>query len=264
MTEQEHDGPPGSATIRDEDVHALFRQLRALAPDDRRHDRLREQLIRHHLNLVRNLARRYRGQAESMEDLLQVGTVGLINAIDRFDPEHGTEFLGYAVPTITGELRRYFRDSGWSVRVPRRLKDLHGRLAGAREELTARLARAPRPSELADYLDISREEVHEGLLAERGQYGASLDALMEDSAHAAFGSADDNLDQAELRALVGPLVEDLPERERKIVLLRFGFGLSQSDIARRVGVSQMQVSRLLASTLRQLRTRIGENSGPLG
>lgn len=264
MTEREHEGRRGSAGIRDEDVPEMFRQLRALAPGDRRRERLREQLVHHHLGLVRNLARRYRGQSESMEDLLQVGTVGLINAIDRFDPEHGTEFLGYAVPTITGEIRRYFRDSGWSVRVPRRLKDLHGKLATAREELTTRLERAPRPSELAEYLGISREEVHEGLLAERGQYGTSLDALMEESAHAVFGSADDNLDQAELRALIGPLVEDLPERERKIVLLRFGFGLSQSDIARRVGVSQMQVSRLLAGTLRQLRDRIGESAGPLG
>ncbi|WP_092528389.1 SigB/SigF/SigG family RNA polymerase sigma factor [Amycolatopsis arida] len=244
--------------LREADVIALFRELRALPDGDPRRESIRERLVRHHLGLVRNLARKYRYHAEPMDDLVQVGTLGLINAIDRFDPDHGTGFLGYAVPTITGELRRHFRDAGWSVRVPRRLKDLHGRLATAREELTARLNRAPRPSELADHLGISREEVHEGLLAERGQYGTSLDSLMEDAPHVAFGTADENLDQAELRALLEPMVRELPERSRKIVLLRFGFGLSQADIARRVGVSQMQVSRLLASTLRELRARLGE------
>jgi RNA polymerase sigma-B factor len=247
---------------QDEELTALFRRLAELAKDDPRRETVREELIRRHLGLVRNLARRFGYQNEPMDDLVQIGTVGLINAIDRFDPDYGTGFLGFAIPTITGELRRYFRDAGWSVRVPRRLKELHTQLGAAREELTTRLNRAPRPSELAAHLGISKEEVYEGLTAERGRHGTSLDSLLEESAHTSFGTRDENLDQAELRALIGPLVRTLPERERKIVLLRFAYGMSQADIARRVGVSQMQVSRLLASTLRKLREQLGSDGVP--
>nr|WP_245573961.1 SigB/SigF/SigG family RNA polymerase sigma factor [Amycolatopsis nigrescens] len=240
---------------------ALFRELHGLDERGSEFERLREQLVRLHLDLVRNLARKFRNSDESMEDLVQVATVGLLHAVDRFDPEYGSDFTAFAVPTITGELRRHFRDTSWSVRVPRRLKELHAMIASAREELTVSLARAPRPSEIAKHLDISREEVHEGLVAGQGRYGASLDSMLEDAPHQPFGSADENLDQAELRELLRPVVEKLPERERKIVLLRFGLGLSQADIARRVGVSQMQVSRLLSATLKKLRTEIGEIPG---
>lgn len=240
------------------DVRERFRRLRALDADDPEHGRLRDELVHVHLDLVRNLARRFRYQSESMDDLVQIGTVGLINAVDRFDPEHGTEFIGYAVPTITGELRRHYRDTGWSVRVPRRLKEMHAQLGAAREELTTKLARAPRPSELAEFLGVDTEQVYECLVAERGQHGSSLDAIMEESAQVSFGSSDDNLDQAEIRATVAPAVKHLPDRERRIMLLRFGYGMSQSDIARRVGVSQMQVSRLITSTLRKLRSEIGD------
>ncbi len=145
-----------------------------------------------------------------------------------------------------------------SVRVPRRLKELNANISAAREELTVRLSRAPRPSEIAHHLGVPMEDVYEGLRAGQGRYGASLDNLLENSAHTRFGAPDSNLGQAELREALRPMLESLPERERKIVALRFGSGMSQSDIARRVGVSQMQVSRLLAATLKKLRTGLVE------
>lgn len=246
-------------TQEEPDRHALFRELAALAPDDPRRERLRDEIVRAHLELARNLARKFRNRDEAMDDLVQIATIGLINAVDRFDPAHGTDFLGFAVPTISGELRHHFRDNSWSVRVPRRLKELNGSIAAAREELTTRLSRAPKPSEIAAHLGVPVEEVFEGLRAGQGRYGASLDSMLENSAHASFGEADANLDQAELRQALRPLLDSLPERERKIVALRFGYGLSQSDIARRVGVSQMQVSRLLNGTLKTLREGLGED-----
>ena len=241
---------------------ALFTQLAELPADDTRREAIRDELVRAHLPVARNLARKFRSRDESMDDLNQIATVGLINAVDRFDPAHGSDFLAFAVPTISGELRHYFRDNSWSVRVPRRLKELNASIAAAREELTVQLARAPRPSEIAERLGIDTEEVFEGLRAGQGRYGASLDNLLENSAHSAFGAPDANLDQAELREALRPLLETLPERERKIVALRFGYGLSQSDIARRVGVSQMQVSRLLTGTLKKLRQELSEEHMP--
>lgn len=244
------------------DYDALFTQLAELPASDARREPIRDELVRAHLPLARNLARKFRTRDESLDDLVQIATVGLINAIDRFDPSHGSDFLAFAVPTISGELRHYFRDSSWSVRVPRRLKELNSSIAAARDELTVHLARAPRPSEIADHLGIETEEVYEGLRAGQGRYGASLDNLLENSAHLAFGAPDANLDQAELREALRPLLETLPARERKIVALRFGYGLSQSDIARRVGVSQMQVSRLLTGTLKKLREALSDEHLP--
>ncbi|GAA1941393.1 SigB/SigF/SigG family RNA polymerase sigma factor [Amycolatopsis minnesotensis] len=255
---RENTGSPAGRHGPENEGGALFTEFAALGEDDPKRGELRERLVRDHLDLVRNLARKFRNSDEPLEDLVQVATVGLINAVDRFDPEYGSDFVAFAVPTITGELRRHFRDTSWSVRVPRRLKELNSSIAAARDELTTRLSRAPKPSEIAEHLGISREEVHEGLVAGQGRYGASLDSMVEDSTPDRFGTPDENLDQAELRELLRPVVATLPDRERKIVLLRFGLGLSQSDIARRVGVSQMQVSRLLASTLKKLREGIGE------
>jgi RNA polymerase sigma-B factor len=244
------------------DTDALFTQLAELPAGDPRRESIRDELVRAHLPLARNLARKFRSRDESLDDLMQIATVGLINAVDRFDPSHGSDFLAFAVPTISGELRHYFRDASWSVRVPRRLKELNASIAAARDELTIQLARAPRPTEIAERLGIETEEVYEGLRAGQGRYGASLDNLLENSAHSAFGAPDANLDQAELREALRPLLETLPERERKIVALRFGYGLSQSDIARRVGVSQMQVSRLLTGTLKKLRDALGDEHMP--
>ena len=247
-----------SQPIDNPDVQELFIRFKKLSVDSDEYERYRETLVRVHLDLAKNLARKFRHSDEPIEDLIQVATIGLLNAIDRFDPEYGNDFLAFAVPTISGELRRHFRDTSWSVRVPRRLKELHVTIAAAREELTTRLSRAPKPSEIATHLGISREEVHEGLVAGQGRYGNSLDALVEEAADSRFGTADDNLAQAELRELLRPAIGTLPERERKIVLFRFGLGLSQADIARRVGISQMQVSRLLTKTLHKLQAEIGD------
>ncbi|MEV4596123.1 SigB/SigF/SigG family RNA polymerase sigma factor [Amycolatopsis sp. CA-161197] len=240
------------------DVASLFDELAQLPEGSPRREEIRDRLVREHLELARNLARKFRNRDEAMDDLVQIATVGLIHAVDRYDPTQGTDFLAFAVPTISGELRHHFRDNSWSVRVPRRLKELNASISAAREELTVRLSRAPRPSEIAQHLGVPMEDVYEGLRAGQGRYGASLDNLLENSAHTRFGAPDANLSQAELREALRPMLESLPERERKIVALRFGSGMSQSDIARRVGVSQMQVSRLLASTLKKLRTGLVE------
>lgn len=240
------------------DVAALFHELTELPERSPRREEIRDQLVREHLELARNLARKFRNRDEAMDDLVQIATVGLIHAVDRYDPSQGTDFLAFAVPTISGELRHHFRDNSWSVRVPRRLKELNATISAAREELTVRLSRAPKPSEIASHLGVPIEDVYEGLRAGQGRYGASLDNLLENSAHTRFGAPDANLGQAELREALRPMLDSLPERERKIVALRFGSGMSQSDIARRVGVSQMQVSRLLAATLKKLRTGLAE------
>ncbi|WP_326945697.1 MULTISPECIES: SigB/SigF/SigG family RNA polymerase sigma factor [unclassified Amycolatopsis] len=241
------------------DVSALFTHLAALPADSPERERIRDTLVRNHLELARNLARKFRNRDEAMEDLVQIATVGLIHAVDRFDPTQGTDFLAFAVPTISGELRHHFRDNSWSVRVPRRLKELNANISGAREELTVQLSRAPRPSEIAARLGVPIEDVYEGLRAGQGRYGASLDHLLENAAHTRFGAPDAELGQAELREALRPMLDSLPDRERKIVALRFGSGMSQSDIARRVGVSQMQVSRLLAATLKKLRSGLDES-----
>lgn len=240
------------------DVPALFHELAELPERSPRREEIRDRLVREHLELARNLARKFRNRDEAMDDLVQIATVGLIHAVDRYDPAQGTDFLAFAVPTISGELRHHFRDNSWSVRVPRRLKELNATISAAREDLTVRLSRAPKPSEIARHLDVPIEDVYEGLRAGQGRYGASLDNLLENSAHTRFGAPDANLGQAELREALRPMLDSLPERERKIVALRFGSGMSQSDIARRVGVSQMQVSRLLAATLKKLRAGLAE------
>jgi RNA polymerase sigma-B factor len=251
--------PAGGRGEDEPDTSALFAQLATLPPGSPERERIRDTLVRAHLELARNLARKFRNRDEAMEDLVQIATVGLIHAVDRFDPGQGTDFLAFAVPTISGELRHHFRDNSWSVRVPRRLKELNANISAAREELTVQLSRAPKPSEIAARLGVPVEDVYEGLRAGQGRYGASLDHLLENAAHTRFGAPDAELGQAELREALRPMLESLPERERKIVALRFGSGMSQSDIARRVGVSQMQVSRLLAATLKKLRSGLDES-----
>ncbi|WP_290050614.1 SigB/SigF/SigG family RNA polymerase sigma factor [Amycolatopsis solani] len=250
---------PAERSGDEPDVSALFAQLAGLPATSPERDRIRDTLVRAHLELARNLARKFRNRDEAMEDLVQIATVGLIHAVDRFDPGQGTDFLAFAVPTISGELRHHFRDNSWSVRVPRRLKELNANISAAREELTVQLSRAPKPSEIAGRLGVPIEDVYEGLRAGQGRYGASLDHLLENAAHTRFGAPHAELGQAELREALRPMLESLPDRERKIVALRFGSGMSQSDIARRVGVSQMQVSRLLAATLKKLRSGLDES-----
>ncbi|HEX3788971.1 MAG TPA: SigB/SigF/SigG family RNA polymerase sigma factor [Pseudonocardiaceae bacterium] len=238
---------------------ARFRALAALDRDDPRRAPLRDQLVAQYLDLARGLARKFDWRGDQSEDLVQVATIGLIQAIDRFDVERGN-FHAFAIPTIVGELRRYFRDTGWAVRVPRQYKELHTTIASARDELSQELGRAPRPSELADHLGLSRERVYEALVASAGKQGSSLDAWMAEPSGDRFGYEDARLSEVDNREVLGPLLAELPEREQRIIVLRFVREMSQADIARRVGVSQMQVSRLLSKTLERLRAALPEDT----
>jgi RNA polymerase sigma-B factor len=240
----------------------LFAELAALPPDHPDRAALRAKLVTGHLPVVRHIARRFAGRGEPTDDLEQAGTVGLLNAVDRFEPDRGVDFLSYAVPTITGEIRRHFRDRTWAMRVPRRLKDLQGTINGAVGPLSQELGRAPRPSEIAERAGLPVEEVLEGLDAQQAYRSSSLDELVAgaDTALAdTLGEADDELDKVEYREAIGPLLDELPARERTIVLLRFFGNLTQTQIADRVGISQMHVSRLLSQTLERLRRRMTED-----
>jgi RNA polymerase sigma-B factor len=229
-----------------------------LPEGDRRREALRDRLVEGYLPLARHIARRFAQRGEPQEDLEQVATVGLIHAVDRFSPERGSDFLSYAVPTITGEVRRYFRDKAWSTRVPRRLKDLRLAIGSAMPQLSQELNRAPTAGELAEHLQRSREEVLEALEAANAYRSSSLDDMLVDDPSSGrladvLGSADAELEQVEHRETVQPALRKLPERERTIVMLRFFGGMTQTQIAERVGVSQMHVSRLLTRTLATLR-----------
>jgi RNA polymerase sigma-B factor len=217
-----------------------------------------------YLPVAQHIARRFAGRGEPVDDLEQAGTVGLLNAVDRFEPNRGVDFLSYAVPTITGEIRRHFRDRTWSMRVPRRLKDLQSAINSAIGPLSQELGRAPRPSEIAMRIGIPPAEVVEGLDAQQAYRSTSLDELVagaDTTLTDTLGSADAELEKVEYREALAPLLEELPERERTILLLRFFGNLTQTQIADRVGISQMHVSRLLSQTLAQMRRRITEDEG---
>ena len=240
------------------DVIGMFRDLRQHAEDSEAFARQRENIVKRCLPLADNVARRYNGRGEPLQDLTQVARLGLVKAVNRFDEEAGSDFISYAVPTIMGEVRRHFRDHGWAMNVPRRLKELHLRLSAASAELSQRLGRAPTASELAVELEMDRDEVIEGLVAgssystksiDSGGSGDDEDFSLADR----MGDDDPMYEQVEARATLRPMLAQLPERDRAIVVMRFFENMTQSQIAERVGVSQMQVSRLLAKSLAQLR-----------
>jgi RNA polymerase sigma-B factor len=237
----------------------LFAEFAALPADHPDRVALRNKLVTGYLPVVQHIARRFAGRGEPVDDLEQAGTVGLLNAVDRFEPDRGIDFLSYAVPTITGEVRRHFRDRTWSMRVPRRLKDLQSSINGAVGPLSQELGRAPRPSEIAARLGIATEEVVEGLDAQQAYRSTSLDELVSGADTAltdTLGVADAELDKVEYRQTLAPLLDELPERERTILVLRFFGNMTQTQIADRVGISQMHVSRLLAQTVAGLRRRM--------
>lgn len=221
--------------------------------------RYREQLVNQHIGLVEFLARRFRNRGEPLEDLVQVGTIGLLKAIDRFDLDREVEFSTYATPTIVGELKRHFRDKGWALRVPRRLQELHLELTKVVGELGQELGRSPTVAEIAKAASISEETVIEGLEIADAYNLQSLDAPLdsEDSGSTSFaeqlGAEDEQLENLEYRASLAPEMAKLPEREQRILFLRFYKGMTQSEIAERLGISQMHVSRLLSRTLSRLR-----------
>ena len=231
----------------------LLRELRETGNSE-----IRTKLIESHIGLVEYLARRFAGRGEPLDDLIQVATIGLVKAVDRFDPDREVEFSTYATPTIVGEIKRHFRDKGWAVRVPRRLQELKLSLTKAIGDLAQREGRAPTVSELAAHLQMSEEEVLEGLESANAYSTVSLDAPDsgdEDAPAVAdsLGMVDDALEGVEYRESLKPLLEQLPPREKKILLLRFFGNMTQSQIATELGISQMHVSRLLAKTLAQLR-----------
>jgi RNA polymerase sigma-B factor len=243
----------------------LFAQLDATAtqPNDPdvqvERQRLRDELVALHLPLVEHLARRFRNRGEPYDDLLQVGTIGLIKAVMRFDTDRGVEFSTYATPTVIGEIKRHFRDKGWAVRVPRRLQDLRIQLTAATAELSQAQGRAPTVAELAINLGVSEDEVLEGLESANAYATISLDSGGEGDdgeSHAmldTLGSEDDALEGVVYRESLKPLLAALPPRERRILLLRFFRNMTQSEIAAELNISQMHVSRLLGRTLATLR-----------
>jgi RNA polymerase sigma-B factor len=218
----------------------------------------REQLVAAHLGLAEYLARRFANRGEPLDDLVQVASLGLIKAVDRFDPERGVEFSTYATHTIVGELKRHFRDKGWAIRAPRRMQELYLRLGKVVGSLGQELGRSPTIAELATEVKVSEEEVLEALEAGQAYRSTSLDAPTggEDgeTLGARLGEDDPSLEDAESRATLSPLLAQLPPRERLILHLRFFDGLTQSEIATRLGISQMHVSRLLARSVSQLRS----------
>lgn len=244
----------------------LFVVFRDGERSDAERDTARDALVHLHLPLVEHCARRFRNRGEPLEDLVQVGTIGLIKSVDRFDSDRGVEFSTYATPTIIGEIKRYFRDKGWAIRVPRRLQELRMQIGAATAELTQSLGRSPTPRELAEAIGCSVEEIVEGIESSNAYSTLSLDASDDgDDGGAAsmldaIGIDDEGLEHVEIRESIKPLLDRLEPREKKILLLRFFKNMTQSQIADEIGVSQMHVSRLLNRTLEQLRTSLEEQS----
>ncbi len=236
----------------------LFARLESLEEGTHEHAYVRNTLVELNLALVKFAAGRFRTRSEPMEDIVQVGTIGLIKAIDRFELSRGVEFPTFAMPTVVGEIKRFFRDTSWSVRVPRRLQELRLGLAGASDELAQRLDRAPTVGELAEHLGISEDEVVEGMTASNAYTASSLDAQpdengTEGSLADRIGYEDHGLEDIEYIESLKPLIACLPQRDRKILSLRFVANMTQSEIGEELGISQMHVSRLLSRTLTRLR-----------
>jgi RNA polymerase sigma-B factor len=248
--------------------------LRGLSTDDllalrRQHQDpvVLEELVVRFEPLARSVARRYHARGEPLDDLTQVAMVGLLKAIDRFDPGRGFAFSSYAMPTMLGELKRYFRDSGWAVHVPRGVKERAVELARTTDELSSRLGRSPSLSELAAAMDTTEEQTLEAIEAYHARHAAPLEAGPGDEEDGALspaqqiGAEDERLEQAEYLSVIAAGVETLSETDRLILFLRFGRDMTQSEIARRVGTSQMQVSRLLRSAIEKIRRASGETEG---
>lgn len=236
----------------------LFRRYKEEGDED-----ARNQLVVNHLNLVRYLASKFMNRGEQLEDLVQVGTIGLIKAIDRFDPNRGLEFTTYATPTIMGEIKRHFRDKGWSVRVPRRLQELSTKVSQAADELTTELHRSPSVAEIAEHVGASVEEVLEAMESSSAYSSVPLEGGGDDdeapSVIDQYASEDSELNATDDRMLLEGIIRDFSSREKDIIRMRFEDGLTQSEIAEQMGISQVQVSRLLRRTL----ARIHEKIGPL-
>jgi RNA polymerase sigma-B factor len=237
----------------------LLAELHATTDEDEK-KALRAEVVVLNMGVARAIAHRYRQRGLAEEDLVQVAYVGLVKAVNGFDPSHERDFLSYAVPTVTGEVKRHFRDFGWTVRPPRRVQELQGQIARLSSELTNRLGRSPKPSEVAAEIGLDVETVIEALAADGAFTPASLDVPVGEDGAATLGDLmpdqDTDLECAEARIMLGPAVRSLSPRDRRILELRFFEGWTQEQIAQDIGVTQMQVSRLLSRILKDLRNHL--------
>ncbi|MFD9353387.1 SigB/SigF/SigG family RNA polymerase sigma factor [Streptomyces sp. NPDC060031] len=248
---------------------ALFQRLNGLTEGTAEYSYVRNTLVELNLSLVKYASRRFRNRSEPIADIIQVGTVGLIKAINRYDAERGVEFATFALPTITGEIKRFFRDTSWSVRVPRRLQELRLAIAKTHDAMEQSLGRRPTDEELAERLGITREELTEGRRAANGYAAGPLDTPLRDegdggSTDRALAFEEESYDRVECRATLKPLIATLSERERMILSLRFCEERTQAEIGEQLGVSQMHVSRLLSRILLKLRAGMLDDQVPTG
>jgi RNA polymerase sigma-B factor len=242
-------------------VAQRLRTMSTLVPGDPQRNKLRDEVICACLPVVRRLAARFFGRGENPEDLVQVATIGLIKSVDRYDPSRETQFLSYATPTILGEIKRHFRDKGWSVRVSRPMQELYLSISRVLPEIAQELGRSPRICDLAERLGVSEEDIIRGLDCGQAYSARSLSAPIGGDDGGAvladlLGGVDERMESVADRQTLRQLLTEVPERERNILALRFFANLTQSEIAERVGVSQMHVSRLLVRTLNDLRERL--------
>jgi RNA polymerase sigma-B factor len=252
--------PTGDSDRADSLIHAMA----ALPADHPSRPRARERAIAAWLPLARHLAQRYAGRGEPLDDLIQVATLGLIKAIDRFDPDRGVDFVGFAIPTVAGEIKRHFRDHTWAIRVPRRLQELRIAISGAHTALNQTLGRSPTVADVAAHLGISEDEVVEGLEGARAYSATSLSAPAAGDSDREMGDTlggdDPEFALRELRIALGPAIASLDDRERTIILLRFYGNLTQTEIAEKFGLSQMHISRLLTRSLAKLRVQLSDTA----
>ncbi|MFI5938265.1 SigB/SigF/SigG family RNA polymerase sigma factor [Actinoplanes sp. NPDC051494] len=238
----------------------LIATLAALPAGHPSRPAVRDRTIEAWMPMARHLANRYSGRGEPLDDLVQVAVIGLIKAVDRFEADRGVEFAGFAIPTIVGEIKRHFRDRTWSIRVPRRLQELRLSITSANTTLTHTLGRSPTVADIAAHLEVTEEEVLEGLEGARAYNATSLSTPIGTDGNTelsdTLGGEDHEFELAEARATLGPALATLDDRERKIITLRFYGNLTQSQIADQVGISQMHVSRLLTKALVKLRGRL--------
>jgi len=259
-----HETPTESSSTRANDAQAkALLSLLGDLPAGADRDRVRARLIELYIPLAEYLARRFRNRGEQFDDLVQVANLGLIKSVDGYDPTRGAAFTSYAIPMIVGELKRHFRDKGWDVRVPRRLQELRLEISKVSGDLAQDLGRSPTVADLAARLGVSEEDIIEGLDCGQAYRALSLDAPASDSAEPGatglgdlLGGEDPDMANVENRESLRPILAKLPEREQKIIAMRFHGNLTQSQIAAQLGISQMHVSRLLAGALRTLRDEL--------
>ena len=247
----------GKAAWDKEKTHELFRRYKEEGDVE-----AREKLVMSHMNLVRFLANKFKNRGEPLDDLIQVGYLGLLKAIDRFDPSRGLEFTTYATPTIMGEIKRHFRDKGWSVRVPRRLQELSAKVNQATDVLTTELQRSPKIDEIAEYLDASVDEVLEAMESSSAYSSVPLEGTGNNDNDDApsvldrYATEDSALNFTDDRLIIEEALKGFSPREREVIDLRFLQGMTQIEIAEQLGISQVQVSRLLRRTLKKIQDKI--------